>query len=65
MSSALRVVAFILAFGTVCPAHSAEQIIIDGSTGVMPLVSALAKAYREQNRDVAIEIGKGLAQRLA
>lgn len=59
-SSALRVVAFILASGAVCPAHSAEQIVIDGSTGVMPLVSALAKAYREQNRDVAIEIGKGL-----
>lgn len=59
-SSALRVVAFILASGAICPAHSAGQIVIDGSTGVMPLVSALAKAYREQNRDVAIEIGKGL-----
>lgn len=26
----------------------------------MPLVSALAKAYREQNKDAIIEIGKGL-----
>lgn len=37
-----------------------DRITIDGSTGVMPLVSALAKAYRERNPGVAIEIGKGL-----
>lgn len=41
-------------------AHSAEQIQIDGSTGVTPLVAALAKAYRERDASVTIHIGKGL-----
>ena len=59
-ASLFRSVAFILSFAAACHTHSAEQIAIDGSTGVMPLVEALAKAYREQNRDVTIEIGKGL-----
>lgn len=62
MSTSLvfRNVAFIFIFSVAYHAHSAEQIVIDGSTGVMPLVSALAKAYREQNRDVTIDFGKGL-----
>ncbi len=37
-----------------------EKIVLDGSTGVAPLVEALAKAYREQNPGTTIEIGKGL-----
>lgn len=37
-----------------------EKIVIDGSTGVTPLVEALAKAYREQNPGTTIEIGKGM-----
>ena len=37
-----------------------ETIVIDGSTGVMPLVEALARAYRDQNPGTVIEIGKGL-----
>ncbi|MEX2127793.1 MAG: substrate-binding domain-containing protein [Xanthobacteraceae bacterium] len=40
---------------------SAQQAIrIDGSTGVAPLVAALAKAYQAKQPGVAIEIGKGL-----
>jgi phosphate transport system substrate-binding protein len=50
----------ILAFATGLHVHAAEQIAIDGSTGVMPLVKALADAYREQKPGVAIHIGKGL-----
>lgn len=38
----------------------ADRITIDGSTGMMPLVSALARAYHERNPGVTIEIGKGL-----
>src|SRR5687767_5086886 len=38
----------------------AERIAIDGSTGVTPLVEALAKAYREQNPGALVDIGKGL-----
>lgn len=37
-----------------------ERITVDGSTGVTPLVEALAKAYRASNPGTAIEIGKGL-----
>lgn len=40
--------------------QSTERITIDGSTGVAPLVAALAKAYREQNPAVTVEIGKGM-----
>lgn len=40
--------------------QAGDRITIDGSTGVTPLVAALAKAYREQNPGVTIEIGKGL-----
>lgn len=41
-------------------AQSAEKIVVDGSTGVAPLVRALAEAYRERNPGVTVEIGKGL-----
>ena len=37
-----------------------EKIVIDGSTGMTPLVQALAKAYTDQNPAAVIEIGKGL-----
>ena len=40
--------------------HAAERIVIDGSTGVTPLVAALAAAYRARDPAVTIEIGKGL-----
>lgn len=40
--------------------QGAERIVVDGSTGVAPLVAALAKAYREQNPAVTVEIGKGM-----
>jgi phosphate transport system substrate-binding protein len=53
-----------LALGCTVPgaaySQSADRIVIDGSTGVSPLVTALAKAYREQNPAVTVEIGKGL-----
>jgi len=36
------------------------KIVIDGSTGVMPLAVALAKAFQERNPGVTVELGKGL-----
>jgi phosphate transport system substrate-binding protein len=54
---------FSLTLAPVVQAQSAEKIIIDGSTGVTPLVAALAKAYREQNPGAAIDIGKGMGTR--
>jgi len=49
-----------LAFAAAVAAQTTEKVVIDGSTGVAPLVEALARAYREQNPGAAIEIGKGL-----
>ena len=42
------------------PASTSEKIVIDGSTGVMPLVAALAKAYQERHPAAVVEMGKGL-----
>ena len=61
LSSAL----FVAAIGTNGFAHaqSAERIVIDGSTGVTPLVAALAKSYEERNADTTIQMGKGMGTR--
>jgi phosphate transport system substrate-binding protein len=58
--SRAAVFAFSVTLALAIPAHAAEKLLIDGSTGVTPLVAALAKAYREHNPGTAIEIGKGL-----
>jgi phosphate transport system substrate-binding protein len=51
-----------LALASIAPAHAqtSARIVIDGSTGLAPLVGALAKAYEAQQPGTAIEIGKGL-----
>lgn len=41
----------------------AEVIRIDGSQGVMPLVSAIAAAYREEHPRAVVETGTGLGSR--
>ena len=48
----------LLAFGA--HAQTTERIVIDGSTGGMPLAAALAKAFQERNPGVSVDIGKGL-----
>lgn len=40
--------------------QAAQRIVIDGSTGVMPLASALAKAFQERNPGTTVELGTGL-----
>lgn len=42
------------------PAWGAETIVIDGSTGMLPLARALAKTYQQKNPDPLIELGQGL-----
>ncbi len=56
------IIASALSFGVVAVAQAqpAERIVIDGSTGVTPLVAALAAAYQAQNPGTVIEIGKGM-----
>jgi phosphate transport system substrate-binding protein len=41
-------------------AQPGERIVVDGSTGVMPLVAALAKAYQERHPAATVAMGKGL-----
>lgn len=55
----------VLAIGLAAAAHAQApaRIVIDGSTGVTPLVAALAKSYLERNPPVTIEIGKGMGTR--
>lgn len=49
-----------LTLGAPLAAPTNEKIVIDGSTGVMPLVAALAKAYRERHPEAVVEMGSGL-----
>jgi len=47
-------------FSPSVPAWGAETIVLDGSTGMLPLARALAKAYQQRSSDPQIELGKGL-----
>lgn len=42
---------------------AADKILVDGSSGVMPLVAALAEAYRERQPAATVEMGRGLGTR--
>ena len=53
------VIIMLIATATATPAQTTLKI--DGSTGAMPLVAALAKAYEAKSAGLNIEIGKGLA----
>jgi phosphate transport system substrate-binding protein len=59
---ACRVSALMLGLTLVAPipAPTSEKVVVDGSTGVMPLVAALAKAYQERYPGTTVEMGKGL-----
>ena len=41
-------------------AQSGERLAIDGSTGVMPLATALAKSFQGKEPGMAVELGNGL-----
>lgn len=42
------------------PASAQEALLLDGSTGMIPLAKALASAYEQQVGGVKVEIGQGL-----
>lgn len=44
----------------VLPAQGEEKLVLDGSSGMLPLARALATAYQQQSSDPRVEIGKGL-----
>src|SRR5688572_11486536 len=51
---------YLAAFSLSLPASGAETVVLDGSTGMLPLASALAKAYQQKFSDPQLELGKGL-----
>lgn len=52
-------VALLLA-AAVLPAWGQEKIILDGSSGMLPLAKALATEYQKKVPDAQVELGKGL-----
>lgn len=60
MCSLVRIVALSLLLCGAAMAQSPGKIVIDGSTGVMPLAASLAKAFREANPAISIDMGTGL-----
>ncbi len=52
-------VALLLLLG-IAPAWSQEKIVLDGSSGMLPLARVLATAYQQKSPGAQVEIGKGL-----
>lgn len=52
-------VSLLLALGA-APAWSEEKIVLDGSSGMLPLAKVLASAYQQKSARPEVEIGKGL-----
>lgn len=50
----------LLALAAPLAAPASEKIVVDGSTGVMPLAAALARAYEERHPGAAVQMGQGL-----
>ncbi|MGH7767193.1 MAG: phosphate ABC transporter substrate-binding protein [Candidatus Binatia bacterium] len=50
----------LLLLAAVLPAWGQEKIVLDGSTGMLPLARALATEYQKKSSDPQIELGKGL-----
>jgi phosphate transport system substrate-binding protein len=59
-STSLRFMTSLLLALVVLPAWGEEKIVLDGSSGMLPLATALATAYQQRAADPQIEIGKGL-----
>ena len=58
-SHLLAAIALVL-FSVPLSTSGAETVVLDGSTGMLPLASALAKAYQQKFSDPQLELGKGL-----
>ena len=60
MVESLRFMTSLLLALVVLPAWGEEKLVLDGSSGMLPLATALATAYQQQASAPQIEIGKGL-----
>jgi phosphate transport system substrate-binding protein len=59
-SKSSRVTITLLLALVVLPAWAEEKVVLDGSSGMLPLAQALATAFQQQSADPQVEIGKGL-----
>ena len=59
-SSLLRAAPALLAALCVLPCWGQDKIVLDGSTGMIPLAKAIGIAYQQVSADPQIEIGQGL-----
>ena len=59
-SKSLRLTITLLLALLVLPAWGEEKIVLDGSSGMLPLARALATAYQQRSSGPQVEIGKGL-----
>lgn len=59
-SKNLRLTITLLLVLMALPAWSQEKIVLDGSSGMLPLAKALATAYQKKFSDPQVELGKGL-----
>lgn len=58
------VAAFTLLLSLACSAAiAADKLTLDGSSGMLPLATALARAYQQRSSDPQVELGKGLGTR--
>lgn len=60
MAKALGVSVIVVLALAVLPAWSEERVVLDGSTGMLPLATVLASAYQQKFPSPQVEIGKGL-----
>jgi phosphate transport system substrate-binding protein len=58
--SRIRSLSFSALLAAAAYGQTADRMVIDGSTGVMPLAAALAKAFQERDAGVTVQAGKGL-----
>lgn len=60
MRSLVRIFPLSLLLCGAAMAQPSGKIVIDGSTGVMPLAASLAKAFQEGNPAISIDLGTGM-----
>jgi phosphate transport system substrate-binding protein len=56
----LRLTAVLCSAALVVPCAAQEKIVLDGSTGMIPLARSVVQAYQRQAPDAVVEIGQGM-----
>ena len=59
-SNSLSLGVALILLSAIAPAWSQEKIVLDGSSGMLPLARVLATAYQQKSPGAQVEIGTGL-----